>query len=714
MTLAALRAECRQPIESYQVVIIRDYPSGMDEQLYLRMLRLMASGTRCGISICIDFDKSIALPDFMANGPSYDNAITIDLDDNCLEPLDFPDLCFVPRKALAIDSVLRKVTTVSEAIRGARLPSIRFSEVHGGIEKWSRSSAAGISAIIGKAGVDSLTITLGDERYQRHNILVSGAVGQGKSNLLMALVHSVAWQYSPDEVEMYLLDLKEGLTLGALAPHPPDDPSFLPHARILGLRSDQAFGCAILGELVYEFKRRADAMRPYGDNIERYRKATPDERMPRILVVIDEFHKLFSGDEVWSDLALEHLVRLAREGRAYGIHLILASQTLSGITALLAQQDGIFAQFPIRLALKNSLTESQVVLAPANNEAARLRFRGEIIVNEETGLLEANRRGMILDADPSDMAQLRTTLWNAHPTGAPPTVFDGAAPGTVIQHLEELRVLRKASQSDSNQRHAVVGTSLSIVPRLVGAQLSRNAGSHLAVIGASSTHGLPGGLIAPHTESESPNLALGALMSATIALCMQHPVNHPTFVFLDLLDPGERQRCNLERVVDILFHFGATVDVINRHKVSESIKSLADTIDNRTPDLSPLYVVGLGIDRTMMQKTDPISAESAADSMRQLLISGPQVRVHILAWWASMTSFSSLLGFEARGAISNVLILGVDQSELSDLLGPFVRWKFTPNRGLLHLSGLGEPSVIVPMAPPSLADLLRLQEYVWD
>ena len=45
--------------------------------------------------------------------------------------------------------------------------------------------------------------------------LVTGAVGQGKSNLIAVLVHSWCQRYSPSELELYLLDFKEGVTLQA-------------------------------------------------------------------------------------------------------------------------------------------------------------------------------------------------------------------------------------------------------------------------------------------------------------------------------------------------------------------------------------------------------------------------------------------------------------------------------------------------------------------
>lgn len=713
VTLGQLRDECHQPIESYEIIVLQDYPSGLDERLHARLARLMESGPRCGISFCIEFDNSTSVHDLEVIDRASRLTNLIDLDENVLYSAPFSGLPLIPKPALPIEELLQEVSDVVARVRQANLPSIQFSEVHADIEPWNCSSVDGITAIIGKTGIDNLTITLGDERTQRHNVLISGAVGQGKSNLLMTLVHSIAWQYPPEEVEMYLLDLKEGLTLSVLASNP-QDPSFLPNARVLGLQSDQAFGCAILDELTSEFNRRSEVMRPYGDNIARYRRNQTGERMPRILVVIDEFHKLFDGEENWSDRALKSLVRLAREGRAYGIHLILASQTLSGITALLAQQDGIFAQFPTRLALKNSPTESQVVLGPANNEAARLRFRGEIIVNEETGMAEANRRGIVLDASPSEMTVVRTKLWNSNPTAEPPTVFDGAVPGSLARHLDELQELREASRSDATQHHAVVGVSLSSVPSLVGAPLSLNAGSHLAIVGTSGVNNRSNRRMSDQAESASPDLAIGALLSAAIALAIQHPHRCAEFVILDLLDDGERQQCHLEHVVETLFHFGASAYIRSHSDVSEYVRSMPDIVEERTPDHAPLYVIGLGLDRASLLRTDPISAESAADSLRQVLMLGPQARVHLLAWWASMSSFDSMLGYEAQGTVSNALILGVDQSDLAGLMGPFVRWRFTPNRGLLHLRGLGEPRVMVPMAPPSPEELKELREHEWD
>ena len=73
--------------------------------------------------------------------------------------------------------------------------------------------------------------------------------------------------------------------------------------------------------------------------------------LPRILCVIDEFQVLLAGTDRLAAEAVALLESVARKGRSYGIHLILASQTVRGVEALYAKRDSIFGQFPVRIAL---------------------------------------------------------------------------------------------------------------------------------------------------------------------------------------------------------------------------------------------------------------------------------------------------------------------------------------------------------------------------
>ena len=126
--------------------------------------------------------------------------------------------------------------------------TVLFLEIEKDEQTWAQSSAEGITFSVGRYGMAPITITLGDEVNQRHNVLITGAVGQGKSNLISVMVHSLCHRYSPDELQLVMLDFKEGVTLQRLAEQ--QDGTFLPHARVLGLEADREFAVAVLEHLL--------------------------------------------------------------------------------------------------------------------------------------------------------------------------------------------------------------------------------------------------------------------------------------------------------------------------------------------------------------------------------------------------------------------------------------------------------------------------------
>ena len=73
--------------------------------------------------------------------------------------------------------------------------------------------------------------------------------------------------------------------------------------------------------------------------------------MPRLLLIIDEFQVLFDGDDRLVDESVELLETISRQGRASGVHLLLSSQTTTGVSGLRVKGESIFAQFPRRSSL---------------------------------------------------------------------------------------------------------------------------------------------------------------------------------------------------------------------------------------------------------------------------------------------------------------------------------------------------------------------------
>ena len=114
-------------------------------------------------------------------------------------------------------------------------------------------SVAGLRTVVGRAGRGDAVLALDDTTP---HWLVGGRTGSGKTVFLLDVLYGLAARYSPDELALYLLDFKEGVSFTEFIPTDAD-PSWVPHARTVGVESDRQYGVAVLTELVREMNRRA-------------------------------------------------------------------------------------------------------------------------------------------------------------------------------------------------------------------------------------------------------------------------------------------------------------------------------------------------------------------------------------------------------------------------------------------------------------------------
>ncbi len=142
------------------------------------------------------------------------------------------------------------------------------------------------------------------------HLAVCGSVVSGKSTLLQTLILSMALKYSPEDVNFYILDFSGGMLSSFSA---------LPHTGGVILENDNekiAKLFNMIGKMIVERKKLLN-----GGSFAQYIKATSN-RLPALFVVIDNF----AGFKEKTENAYEDiLIRLAREGIAYGIYLVLSS-----------------------------------------------------------------------------------------------------------------------------------------------------------------------------------------------------------------------------------------------------------------------------------------------------------------------------------------------------------------------------------------------------
>ena len=567
---------------------------------------------------------------------------------------------FDPQSADELIAVSRRVAS---AVASAQVEPVAFSEVQPLDAPWPQSSRDGISFAVGTYGMSTIEVTLGDELNQRHNALITGAVGQGKSNLISVVVHSLCQRYSPSEVEFYMLDFKEGVTLQAFAPDPSTG-SFLPHARVLGLDADREYGVNVLRHLFAIYRQRMATFKAAGvQNIRQYRLADPEAVMPRIVVVIDEFQMLFGEDDDTAESAVDLLVKGARLFRACGIHFILASQTISsGYLLGGTAGEGLFGQVPVRIALKNSLTESHATLGFKNDAASHLRSR-EAIVNLDYGELSSNRKTTIAYADDTILAKLRTAWWqHAQGTVTPPEVFEGERR---LNLHDDARILPSLHIGQ-----AILGRRISVGAAPLTVDFTTDVGRNLALLGTGPGH---------------------AVLLNT-ALSLLHSTPTAELILLDLIGDWHLPAHNAVRAAfeQQLTKIGGTYRVVGKHQADALVDELAERVADRADDASapPVYVIGFGLERW----------RNDSDDVQELAKSASTVGIHLLGWWTKLDSFKEVMGFDGDASFDIRIAMHLDSASACDIFKePLLAWTSQDNRALVWDSAvMSTPQGVIP------------------
>ncbi|GAA7597354.1 FtsK/SpoIIIE domain-containing protein [Helicobacter pylori] len=207
----------------------------------------------------------------------------------------------------------------------------------------------------------------------QNHTLICGRSGSGKSNFLHVLIQNLAFYYAPSEVQLFLLDYKEGVEFNAHT-----NPTILEHARLVSVAGSVGFGVSFLSWLCKEMQERTNLFKQFNvKDLSDYRK---HGEMPRLIVVIDEFQVLFSDNSTKGKESVDQpLNTLLKKGRSYGVHLILATQTMRGTDI----NKSLMAQIANRIALPMDAEDSNSILN--NDDAACELVRPEGIFNNNGG-----------------------------------------------------------------------------------------------------------------------------------------------------------------------------------------------------------------------------------------------------------------------------------------------------------------------------------------
>ena len=144
-------------------------------------------------------------------------------------------------------------------------------------------------------------------------------------------------------------------------------------------RARREFGRSVLQRLDVELQQRGEMFRAVGvQELGEYR-AKAEKSMPRIMLIIDEFQELFVRDDRLAGDCAMLLDRLVRQGRSFGIHIVLSSQSLAGAYSL---PRATLGQMAVRIAMQCSEADAALILSDDNTAARLISRPGEAIYNE--------------------------------------------------------------------------------------------------------------------------------------------------------------------------------------------------------------------------------------------------------------------------------------------------------------------------------------------
>lgn len=194
------------------------------------------------------------------------------------------------------------------------------------------------------------------------HLLVAGTTGSGKSVCINTIITSILFNASPDEVKLLMIDPKV-VELNVY--------NGIPHL-ILPVVTDPKKAAIALGWAVNEMTRRYELFASVSSkDIESYNAKFPEDKLPKIVILIDELSDLMM---VAPNQVEDAIARLAQMARAAGIHLIVATQrpSVDVITGL------IKANIPSRISFAvSSSIDSRTILDMSGAE--KLLGKGDML-----------------------------------------------------------------------------------------------------------------------------------------------------------------------------------------------------------------------------------------------------------------------------------------------------------------------------------------------
>ncbi len=696
-TIEEYNRQAGELAEPYRFLVVANFPTHFTDETARRLCSIVSSGPRCGVHALVVHDRRQPLPAGFQIEDLRAHSVHVSRTAGGWSWQE-PGLDRVP---LALDAgppeelLTRLMHAAGRAARDSLRVEVPFEVIAPDQERlWSLESREELRVPVGRSGAVRLQyLRLG--RGVAQHALIAGKTGSGKSTLLHVLITNLVLWYPPDEVEFYLVDFKKGVEFKTYATHEP------PHARAVAIESDREFGLSVLQRLDEEMDRRGAMFRSAGaQDLAAWRSAT-GRKLPRTLLIVDEFQVFFSEDDKLAQDAAILLDRLVRQGRAFGIHVILGSQTLGGTSGLPRSTIG---QMAVRIALQCSEADSQLILDDENTAARLLSRPGEAIYNDAGGRVEGNSpfqtawlSDEVRDRQLDRVAEMARRQGVHRPA---PVVFEGNAPAAMERNsfLADPEVARRTAVAGADR--IWLGEAVAIKEPTC-AVLRRQSGANLLLVG------------------QRDDAAAAMICAALVGLAAQHSPGDLRFILLDGSPPDAPVAGRIERTAARL---GRPLEVVEYRDVPQAFERLAAEMqrclacDERGTQGIYVLINGLQRFRMLRRREDDFSftrgeaeAEPRPDlRLAELLREGPGLGIHFIVWADTAATLERTLDRQTLREFDHRVLFQMSAADSSTLIDSPLANRLGFHRAVYYSEEQGVLEKFRPYGPPDEAFLDRI------
>lgn len=576
-----IKNDSKPEVPAYEIVVLLDYPYKFDNQM--ENLRLfIEQGQQAGIHFIVlndlrrtfdskqTFDILSLKENYFQEFGAFNLAEKEEYDHTLFRTYQ---LCEQPALLQACFDYLNSETKEEASDKPTVIADTDY-----------KIADKGLVVPIGKP-IDKKTMDfcLGQDGHV-HSFII-GQSGSGKSVLLHDIILEAVKKYSPEDLQLYLLDCK----LGGVEFNRYKN---VKHARALLVdNSDIQVILEILRDLRGQMQERGKTLRESGvQNIDDYNSSHPNSRMSRIWVVIDECHVLFEQHSTTERKARSEIIdiitKVATEGRSQGVHLIMATQTL--------------ANADIPTAILNNITDRYILnCAPIDAEkmwSNSSRLIGNLGVGDA---LYHNTMGRFPDTQfhtfylTKEESELQI---NAAATKADGHLSNGQFyfNGSRLFYFNN-DIIESVGKVRKENIKACVGKSISLNQVPVTITLKQDMSENILLTGIDE-------------NGQSIRTAIDLLFSLVISK-LQAGLSYKFYV-LNFRDDDEAE---YQDVIEQLEDSGL-IEVVRKREVGSLLKKFADEINNENVNPTILVILGQQRFRELKLDAEIISAPKSEDT----------------------------------------------------------------------------------------------------